>query len=73
MTIIIIILVLNTNHTLCVGAFGVDFTHDCGEGLEIVRKRLLQYGVTGFCPTIISTTNSNYHKVLFWIIISLDD
>jgi len=46
------------------GAFGVDFTHDGGEGLDIVRKGLLQFGVTGFCPTIISTTSSNYHKIL---------
>jgi len=49
---------------LIIGAFGVDFTHDGGEGLDIVRKGLLQFGVTGFCPTIISTTSSNYHKVL---------
>lgn len=48
----------------CIGAFGIDFTHSSGEGLEIVRKGLLQYGVTGFCPTIVSTTSSNYHKVL---------
>lgn len=48
----------------CIGAFGIDFTHDSGEGLEIVRKRLLQFGVTGFCPTVVSTTSSNYHQVL---------
>ncbi|XP_050420351.1 N-acetylglucosamine-6-phosphate deacetylase [Adelges cooleyi] len=46
------------------GAFGVDFTHSCGEGLDIVRKGLLQYGVTGFCPTIVTTSESSYHKVL---------
>lgn len=48
---------------LFIGAFGIDFTHDSGEGLEIVKKGLLQFGVTGFCPTVVSTTTSNYHKV----------
>lgn len=47
----------------CIGAFGVDFTHSSGEGIDIVRKGLLQFGVTGFCPTIVTTTSSNYHKV----------
>lgn len=46
-----------------IGAFGIDFTHNSGEGIEIVRKGLLQFGVTGFCPTIVSTTTSNYHIV----------
>jgi len=45
-----------------IGAFGVDFTHHSGDGLDRVRKGLLQYGVTGFCPTIVSTTSSNYHE-----------
>jgi N-acetylglucosamine-6-phosphate deacetylase len=47
---------------MCIGAFGVDFTHHRGDGLDIVRKGLLQYGVTAFCPTIVSTTSSNYHE-----------
>lgn len=46
------------------GAFGIDFTHDCGKRLDIVRKGLLQFGVTGFCPTIVTTTSWNYHQVL---------
>jgi len=46
-----------------IGAFGVDFTHDSGDGLDRVRKGLLQYGVTGFCHTIVTTTSSNYHEV----------
>lgn len=48
---------------MCIGAFGIDFTHNSGEGIDIVRKGLLQFGVTGFCPTIITTTSCNYHKV----------
>lgn len=47
-----------------IGAFGIDFTHDRGEGLNKVRKGLLQFGVTGFCPTIVTTTRSNYHQVM---------
>jgi len=47
---------------LPIGAFGVDFTHHSGDGLGKVRKGLLQYGVTGFCPTIVSTTRTNYHE-----------
>lgn len=57
---------------LFVGAFGIDFTHDSGEGLEKVRKGLLQFGVTGFCPTIVSTTTSNYHKVGILFILELN-
>lgn len=48
---------------LIIGAFGIDFTHDSGEGLEIVKKGLLKFGVIGFCPTVVTTTTSNYHRV----------
>lgn len=55
-------LTLKYKNNVCIGAFGVDFTYHKGDGLDIVKKGLLQYGVTGFCPTIVSTTCSNYHE-----------
>ncbi|CAG0883994.1 unnamed protein product [Darwinula stevensoni] len=49
------------------GGFGVDFSHnevDVEEGVKRVATGLLQFGVTAFCPTIISSTPEKYHKIL---------
>ncbi|KAG0005553.1 putative N-acetylglucosamine-6-phosphate deacetylase [Entomortierella chlamydospora] len=51
------------------GAFGVDFSlpldHDKYEkGLLKVSRGLLKYGTTSYCPTIVSSSSSVYHKVL---------
>lgn len=49
------------------GGFGVDFTHDLfqnPEGLNIVAKGILAYGVTSFCPTLVTSTPQNYRRVL---------
>ncbi|KAF6216249.1 hypothetical protein GE061_000589 [Apolygus lucorum] len=49
------------------GGFGLDFTSDLGEdssGLQEIASKLLQYGVTSFCPTIVSSTPDNYKKIL---------
>ena len=48
------------------GAFGRDFTNDpnIAECLDNVSARLLQYGVTAFCPTIISSAPSVYTNLL---------
>ena len=37
------------------GGFGLDFSSDLDrmeEGLAMFRKEIVQYGVTGFCPTV---------------------
>ncbi|KAF8978791.1 hypothetical protein BGZ46_006140 [Entomortierella lignicola] len=51
------------------GAFGVDFSlpldHDKYEkGVLKVSRGLLKYGTTSYCPTIVSSSASVYHKVL---------
>ncbi|KAG0256253.1 hypothetical protein BG011_004650 [Mortierella polycephala] len=51
------------------GAFGVDFSvpsdYDTYEkGLLKVNRGLLKYGTTSYCPTIVSSSASVYHKVL---------
>ncbi|XP_046575078.1 N-acetylglucosamine-6-phosphate deacetylase-like [Haliotis rubra] len=51
------------------GAFGVDFSQvpDKGtieEGVLKVAKGLLAHGVTSFCPTVITSPPSTYHKIL---------
>ena len=48
------------------GAYGVDFSHDTdtvAEGVKKVAKGLLQYGVTSFCPTIVTSPKEAYEKV----------
>lgn len=47
------------------GGFGRDFTIDANieECLNEVSKRVLKYGVTAFCPTIISSDTSNYKRL----------
>mmetsp|Transcript_5083 Transcript_5083/g.11192 ORF Transcript_5083/g.11192 Transcript_5083/m.11192 type:complete len:95 (-) Transcript_5083:796-1080(-) len=42
------------------GAFGVDFTSDDAsvvvDGIDTVAKKILQHGVTAFCPTIVTSS-----------------
>lgn len=50
------------------GAFGADFTSCAAdlyrEQFAYVAQQLLQFGVTAFCPTIISSQPNIYHAVL---------
>lgn len=49
------------------GGFGVDFANnenDVMNGLQKVAHGLLKYGVTSFCPTLVTSDASIYHKVL---------
>ncbi|KAK0159848.1 hypothetical protein PV327_010915 [Microctonus hyperodae] len=49
------------------GGFGIDFSHDVDnveEGLNKVSKELLAHGVTSFCPTLVTSSAENYHKIL---------
>ncbi|KAG8557727.1 hypothetical protein GDO81_016716 [Engystomops pustulosus] len=47
--------------------FGVDFsqeTDEAGDGISLVARNILPHGVTSFCPTIVTSPSSVYHKVL---------
>ena len=49
------------------GGFGVDFSSDIESietGIGIVCEKLLQYGVTSFCPTIVTSAKETYHQLL---------
>lgn len=49
------------------GGYGVDFSYDIDtveSGINKVAKELLSHGVTSFCPTIVTSPSSTYHKVL---------
>ncbi|XP_020668777.3 N-acetylglucosamine-6-phosphate deacetylase [Pogona vitticeps] len=49
------------------GGFGVDFsvaTDDVGAGISLVGQKILSHGVTSFCPTLVTSPQSVYHKVL---------
>ncbi|XP_043670760.1 N-acetylglucosamine-6-phosphate deacetylase isoform X1 [Vespula pensylvanica] len=49
------------------GGFGVDFSHNIEnveEGINKVAKKLLEYGVTSFCPTLVTSPSDTYYKVL---------
>ena len=36
---------------------------DVGGGVSIVAKKILEHGVTSFCPTLVTSPPSVYHKV----------
>ncbi|KAL7979139.1 hypothetical protein Chor_015163, partial [Crotalus horridus] len=47
--------------------FGVDFslaTDDVQAGISLVGQKILSSGVTSFCPTMVTSPSSVYHKVL---------
>ncbi|XP_023654413.1 N-acetylglucosamine-6-phosphate deacetylase isoform X1 [Paramormyrops kingsleyae] len=48
------------------GGYGVDFSQGCDVrgGVALVSKRLLEHGVTSFCPTLVTSPPHIYHKVL---------
>ncbi|XP_017760179.1 PREDICTED: N-acetylglucosamine-6-phosphate deacetylase [Eufriesea mexicana] len=49
------------------GGFGIDFTHNINNaqlGINKVAKNLLQFGVTSFCPTLVTSPSETYHKIL---------
>ena len=49
------------------GGFGVDFSSDLDNlqgNLALFRKKITQFGITGFCPTMISSPASAYHQAL---------
>ncbi|KAJ7305769.1 hypothetical protein JRQ81_010135 [Phrynocephalus forsythii] len=49
------------------GGFGVDFSvasDDVGAGISLVAQKILSHGVTSFCPTLVTSPQSVYHKVM---------
>eukprot|EP00066_Takifugu_rubripes_P026345 XP_011615611.1 PREDICTED: putative N-acetylglucosamine-6-phosphate deacetylase isoform X2 [Takifugu rubripes] len=49
------------------GGYGIDFSlpsEDVNAGVSFVAKKILQHGVTSFCPTLVTSPPSIYHKVL---------
>lgn len=52
--------------TSILGGYGYDFSFEdkTEEGLAIVSKKLLEHGVTAFCPTVVTSPVDIYRKVL---------
>ncbi|KAK2587018.1 hypothetical protein KPH14_010980 [Odynerus spinipes] len=49
------------------GGFGIDFSHNIEnveEGINKVAKKLLECGVTSFCPTLVTSPSETYYKIL---------
>ncbi|XP_068434147.1 N-acetylglucosamine-6-phosphate deacetylase isoform X2 [Clinocottus analis] len=49
------------------GGYGVDFSQaseDVSVGVALVSQRILQHGVTSFCPTLVTSPPAVYHQVL---------
>ncbi|XP_040919307.1 N-acetylglucosamine-6-phosphate deacetylase isoform X1 [Toxotes jaculatrix] len=49
------------------GGYGIDFSQaseDVRAGVSLVAKKVLEHGVTSFCPTLVTSPSAVYHKVL---------
>lgn len=49
------------------GGYGIDFSQaseDISDGVSFVAKKILEHGVTSFCPTLVTSPPEVYHKVL---------
>ncbi|XP_061556117.1 N-acetylglucosamine-6-phosphate deacetylase isoform X3 [Phycodurus eques] len=49
------------------GGYGVDFSQasdHVGAGVSLVARKLLEHGVTSFCPTLVTSPTHVYRKVL---------
>uniref|UniRef100_A0A673GI49 N-acetylglucosamine-6-phosphate deacetylase n=1 Tax=Sinocyclocheilus rhinocerous TaxID=307959 RepID=A0A673GI49_9TELE len=48
------------------GGYGIDFSQASGDirrGVAQVAKKILEHGVTSFCPTLVTSPPDIYHKV----------
>ena len=61
---------LHKTYILCIGGYGINLSEidDLTNKTDSLSKKLLEHGVTGFCPTIISI-KEGYEKVRFNITI----
>ena len=57
-------------YALYTGGYGISLseTEDLTNKTDSLSRKLLEHGVTGFCPTIISMKDG-YHKVSDFIVI----
>uniref|UniRef100_A0A8C0YE17 N-acetylglucosamine-6-phosphate deacetylase n=2 Tax=Cyprinus carpio TaxID=7962 RepID=A0A8C0YE17_CYPCA len=49
------------------GGYGIDFSQASGDirrGVAQVAKKILEHGVTSFCPTLVTSPPDIYHKVI---------
>ncbi|XP_012280038.1 N-acetylglucosamine-6-phosphate deacetylase [Orussus abietinus] len=49
------------------GGFGIDFSNNVDDvegGINKVAKGLLEYGVTAFCPTLVTSPTETYRQVI---------
>lgn len=48
------------------GAYGIDFSHDSLEIKDVlhVAERLVETGVTSFCPTMVSSSPRTYRRII---------
>ncbi|XP_077286839.1 N-acetylglucosamine-6-phosphate deacetylase [Arctopsyche grandis] len=49
------------------GGWGIDFSYNTTHvknGISTVAKKLLEHGVTSFCPTVVTSPPETYHAVL---------
>lgn len=49
------------------GGYGIDFSQDSKDvdsGVSFVAKKILEHGVTSFCPTLVTSPPDVYRKVL---------
>ncbi|XP_053170910.1 N-acetylglucosamine-6-phosphate deacetylase-like, partial [Scomber japonicus] len=47
------------------GGYGMDFSQpseDVSAGVSFVAKKILEHGVTSFCPTLVTSPPAVYHK-----------
>uniref|UniRef100_A0A669BLA2 N-acetylglucosamine-6-phosphate deacetylase n=1 Tax=Oreochromis niloticus TaxID=8128 RepID=A0A669BLA2_ORENI len=48
------------------GGYGIDFSQaseNVSDGVSFVAKKILEHGVTSFCPTLVTSPPEVYHKV----------
>lgn len=51
------------------GGYGVDFSQpseDVPAGVSLVAKKILEHGVTSFCPTLVTSPPAVYHQVVLF-------
>uniref|UniRef100_A0A672JYM6 Amidohydrolase domain containing 2 n=1 Tax=Sinocyclocheilus grahami TaxID=75366 RepID=A0A672JYM6_SINGR len=47
------------------GGYGIDFSQASGDirgGVALLAKKILEHGVTSFCPTLVTSPPDIYHK-----------
>ncbi len=75
--VVVVVMTIITRIFLTIGGFGIDFSSftspaEAVKGVDRVSKEILKYGVTSFCPTLVTSPVEYYRMVSMYSVIDVN-